>query len=64
MALAFLLCIAHPPTDPAAAETASGAAVLMLDPSLNKILSPGARLLTLIERDSIVDGPVGVRRGT
>lgn len=60
--LALLLCLAHMPADPAAGA-ASRTPVLALDPALNAILSTGARLHTLIRRDTIFDGPVWVRRG-
>ena len=62
-ALLFLFCALHPPMASAAEKALAGAAVLTLDPALAAIVSPGARLRTLIERNTIFDGPAWVRNG-
>lgn len=59
--VAVLLCA--PGLQCRAAVTRAAAAVLRLDPALDSILSPDAKLQTLLERDSIFDGPAWVRDG-
>ena len=61
--LAILLCAPILPCGLPVARAADAAAILGLDPAIDAILSPDAKLETLLERDSIFDGPTWVSDG-
>lgn len=61
--LSILLCASSAHGVFATARAADAAAVLRLDPALDAILPADAKVETLLERDSIFDGPTWVSHG-
>lgn len=59
-----VVCALIPTCHWSLARAASDQAVLILDPDAATVLAPDVRLETLYRRDSILDGPVWVRRGS